>query len=138
MHRAFHIERQHVVTNLCPCDGCAQADNLKLKFVAHIGEVALLKNPVQVPEYVLFSEELHRIGQATLPDPVHEVWQDLEGIGPFARTSWTSRTSRAHSLGWRIPPGSDASGGRSPLSAVHAGPAAPASYRFRSLIPPMH
>src|SRR5829696_4019684 len=21
MHRAFHIERQHVVTNLCPCDG---------------------------------------------------------------------------------------------------------------------
>jgi len=77
MHRAFHIERQHVVTNLCPCDFCAQADNLKLKFVAHIGEVAtqtinkrrnlvgidvvfvhrLLKNPVQVPEYVLLSVE---------------------------------------------------------------------------------
>src|SRR5436190_4959190 len=37
MHRAFHLERQHVVTNLCPCDGCV-ADNLKLKFVAHIGE----------------------------------------------------------------------------------------------------
>src|SRR6266545_5250156 len=70
MHRAFHLERQHVATNLCPCDGCAQADNLKLKFVAHIGEVVtqtvnkrrnlvgidvvfvhrLLKNPVQVPE----------------------------------------------------------------------------------------
>src|SRR5919202_1443842 len=28
MHRAFHIERQYVATNLCPCDGCAQADNL--------------------------------------------------------------------------------------------------------------
>ena len=40
MHRAFHIERQHVATNLCPCDWCAQADNLKLKFVAHVGEVA--------------------------------------------------------------------------------------------------
>src|SRR5687767_14115668 len=40
MHRAFHIERQHVVTNMCPCDSCTQADNLKLKFVAHIGDVA--------------------------------------------------------------------------------------------------
>jgi hypothetical protein len=102
MYRAFHLERQYVATNLCPCDGCTQADNLKLKFVAHIGEVAtqtirqrrklvgidvilvhrLLKNPVQVPEYVLFSEELYRTGVAALPDSVHEVSQDLEGIGP--------------------------------------------------------
>jgi hypothetical protein len=102
MHRAFHSERQNVVTNLCPCDGCAQADNLKLKFVAHIGDVAvqtvrqrrtlvgidvifvhrLLKNPVPVPEYVLFSEALYRTGFGALPDRVHEVSQDLEGIGP--------------------------------------------------------
>jgi hypothetical protein len=102
MHRAFHIERRHVASNLCPCDGCVQADNLKLKFVAHIGEVAtqtikqrrklvgidvilvhrLLKNPVQVPEYVLFSEDLYRSGRAALPDPVHEISDDLEGIGP--------------------------------------------------------
>jgi hypothetical protein len=102
MHRAFHLERQYVATNLCPCDGCAGADNLKLKFVAHIGEVAtqtikrrrklvgidvilvhrLLKNPVQAPEYVLFSEELYRTGEAALPGDVHEVSQDLEGIGP--------------------------------------------------------
>ena len=40
MHRAFHIERQYVAKNLCPCKGCAAADNLKLKFVAHIGDVA--------------------------------------------------------------------------------------------------
>lgn len=102
MHRAFHIERQNVVTNLCPCDGCAQADKLKLKFVAHIGEVAvqtvrqrrtlvgievifvhrLLKNLVPVPEYVLLSEALYRTGSGALPDRVHEVSQDLEGIGP--------------------------------------------------------
>jgi hypothetical protein len=102
MHRAFHLERQHVASNLCPCDGCVQADNLKLKFVAHIGEVAtqtirqrrklvgidvilvhrLLKNPVQAPEYVLFSEELYRTGEAALANPVHEVSQNLEGIGP--------------------------------------------------------
>jgi hypothetical protein len=79
-----------------------QADNLKLKFVAHIGEVAtqtikqrrklvgidvilvhrLLKNPVRAPEYVLFSEDLYRTGDAALSAPVHEIAQDLEGIGP--------------------------------------------------------
>jgi hypothetical protein len=102
MHRAFHLERQYVATNLCPCNGCSQANNLKLKFVAHVGEVAtqtirrrrklvgidvihvhrMLKNPVEVPEYLLFSEELHRTADAPLPGPVHEVSQDLEGIGP--------------------------------------------------------
>ena len=117
MHRAFHMERQHVVTNLCPCDGCAQADNLKLKFVAHIGEVAtqtirqrrklvgidvihvhrLLKNPVQAPEYLLFSEELYRTGEAALPDAVHEVSQDLEGIGPV-RTYFVDIEDLAGSL----------------------------------------
>ncbi|WP_027008492.1 DUF2652 domain-containing protein [Conexibacter woesei] len=101
MHRAFHVERRYVATNLCPCDACEQAENLKLKFVAHVGEVAtqtirdrrklvgidvilvhrLLKNPVQDPEYVLFSEDLYRSG-GTAFDPVRELPQDLEGIGP--------------------------------------------------------
>ncbi|WP_344714212.1 DUF2652 domain-containing protein [Microbacterium terregens] len=40
MHRAFHIERQYVATNLCPCGGCREAGNLTLKVVAHVGEVA--------------------------------------------------------------------------------------------------
>jgi hypothetical protein len=102
MHRAFHIERQYVATNLCPCNGCTQADNLKLKFVAHIGEVAtqtirdrrklvgidvilvhrMLKNPVEVPEYLLVSEELYRTASTPLPGTTQEVSQDLEGIGP--------------------------------------------------------
>jgi hypothetical protein len=101
MHRAFHVERRHVSTNLCPCKGCTQVDNLTLKFVAHVGDVAtqtvrqrrtlvgidvilvhrLLKNDVDVPEYVLMSEELYRSGEADL-NPVHEVAHDLEGIGP--------------------------------------------------------
>jgi hypothetical protein len=43
----------------------------------------LLKNPVQVPEYVLLSEELYRSGGTSPPDHlVHEISQDLEGIGP--------------------------------------------------------
>jgi hypothetical protein len=102
MHRAFHVERQYVARNLCPCDGCTQATNLKLKFVAHVGEVAsqtihqrrkligidvihvhrLLKNPVDVPEYVLMSEELYRSAVAPLPGPAGEVPHELEGIGP--------------------------------------------------------
>jgi hypothetical protein len=102
MHRAFHRERRYVATNLCPCNGCEQADNLKLKFVAHVGDVAaqtirgrrklvgidvihvhrLLKNPVQVPEYVLFSEELYQTGGEALFAPVSELSVDLEGIGP--------------------------------------------------------
>jgi hypothetical protein len=117
MHRAFHLERQYVATNLCPCDACAQAENLKLKFVAHVGEVAtqtikkrrklvgievihvhrLLKNPVQTPEYVLLSEELYRSGEAALPDRPHEISQDLEGIGP-ARAYFVEIADLAGSL----------------------------------------
>jgi hypothetical protein len=102
MHRAFHLERQHVATNLCPCASCTQAENLKLKFVAHVGEVAtqtirqrrklvgidvilvhrLLKNAVEAPEYLLLSEELYGAGGAGLSESAHEVTQDLEGIGP--------------------------------------------------------
>jgi hypothetical protein len=103
MHRAFHVERRLVELNLCPCESCTQTSELKLKFVAHVGEVAiqkikrrrklvgidvifvhrLLKNPVQAPEYVLLSEDLYRSGGTSPPDhPVHEISQDLEGIGP--------------------------------------------------------
>lgn len=101
MHRAFHLERQYVAANLCPCAGCKGAADLKLKFVAHIGDVAtqtirqrhklvgidvilvhrLLKNSVPIPEYVLLSEELYRTGEESLPDPVHEVSPELEGFG---------------------------------------------------------
>jgi hypothetical protein len=101
MHRSFHRERRYVASNLCPCNGCEQADNLKLKFVAHVGDVAtqtirerrklvgidvilvhrLLKNPVQVPEYVLVSEELYQTGGAALFAPVSELSHELEGIG---------------------------------------------------------
>lgn len=101
MHRAFHLERQNVATNLCPCSGCKEAGNLKLKFVAHIGDVAsqtirdrhklvgidvilvhrMLKNPVTIPEYVLLSEELYDTGKAVLPGPVEQISDELEGIG---------------------------------------------------------
>ena len=100
MHRAFHVERRNVVTNLCPCHACSEAADLKLKFVAHLGEAAwqrirdrrklvgidvihvhrMLKSTVDAPEYVLLSEQLYRTGEA-LPE-VREVSHELEGIGP--------------------------------------------------------
>src|SRR5215207_456314 len=101
MHAAFHLERQHVAINLCPCGGCREAGNLKLKFVAHVGEVArqnirgrrklvgidvilihrMLKNRVTIPEYVLLSEELYSTDAESVPAPVQEISSDLEGIG---------------------------------------------------------
>jgi hypothetical protein len=75
---------------------------LKLKFVAHVGEVAtqtikrrkklvgmdviyvhrLLKNPVKVPEYLLVSDDLFRNCETASSDLLmQEVAQDLEGIG---------------------------------------------------------
>lgn len=102
MRRAFHLERAYVEANLCPCAGCKEIGKLKLKFVAHVGEVAtqtirqrskpvgidvilvhrLLKNPVQIPEYVLLTEDLYRAGASAVTAPVHEISTDLESIGP--------------------------------------------------------
>jgi hypothetical protein len=102
MHRAFHEQRRLVELNMCPCQSCTQTSALKLKFVAHIGDVAtqtirrrkklvgvdviyvhrLLKNPITVPEYLLVSDDLFRNGGAASAELViQEIAQDLEGIG---------------------------------------------------------
>jgi hypothetical protein len=102
MHRAFHAERRLIELNMCPCQSCTQTSALKLKFVAHVGDVAtqtikrrkklvgmdviyvhrLLKNPVSVPEYLLVSDALFRNGGTASAELVmHEIAQDLEGIG---------------------------------------------------------
>ncbi len=102
MHRAFHTQRRLVELNLCPCQSCTQTSDLKLKFVAHVGDVAtqtirrrkklvgmdviyvhrLLKNSVTVPEYLLVSDDLFRNGGTASAELVaQEVAQDLEGIG---------------------------------------------------------
>src|SRR5215471_298040 len=44
MHTAFHQRLAAEMTTLfCPCAGCKEAPDLKLKFVAHVGEVAVQK-----------------------------------------------------------------------------------------------
>ena len=108
-------ERRLVELNMCPCDSCTQTSDLKLKFVAHVGEVAtqtikrrrklvgmdvifvhrLLKNPVQVPEYVLVSEDLYRSGGTAVRPTTRctSSRRTSRASGPCAPTSWTSRTS---------------------------------------------
>jgi hypothetical protein len=102
MHRAFHACQQHIeVLNTCRCEGCRQAGRLRVKFVAHLGDVAvqrvkhssklagldviivhrMLKNAVPIPEYLLLSETVfQRVG-----DPArsrsHALEQELEGVG---------------------------------------------------------
>jgi hypothetical protein len=87
---------------MCPCGSCKQTRGLKLKFVAHVGEVAtqtirrrdklvgmdviyvhrLLKNPVAVPEYVLVSDELLAGSADSSGLVTQEVAMELDGIGP--------------------------------------------------------
>ena len=102
MHAAFHRERQLIQLNLCPCGSCKKTTDLKLKFVAHVGEVAtqaiqrrkklvgldvihvhrMLKNPVDVPEYLLVTDEVLRDSHGPSSEiAMQEVDLDLEGIG---------------------------------------------------------
>ena len=85
MYEAFHAKASDLRTNtLCPCDGCQQAGQLRVKFVGHSGDVVerkvggsaelagvsvilvhrLLKNRVPVGEYLLVTEPVY----ATLAD----------------------------------------------------------------------
>ena len=102
IRREFLRRREELTLDrVCSCDGCTQAGDLRLKFVAHVGDVAfqkvkrftelagvdvilvhrLLKNGVPVPEYVLASDALHE----HLPDELREravtLEEELEGLG---------------------------------------------------------
>ncbi|HEY1956964.1 MAG TPA: DUF2652 domain-containing protein [Polyangiaceae bacterium] len=101
----LHRRDELAINRLCTCDGCVQAGQLKLKFVAHVGEVAfqkvkrytelagvdvilvhrLLKNSVPISEYVLMSEPLHEALAPALGANATAISEDLEGLGE-ART----------------------------------------------------
>jgi class 3 adenylate cyclase len=98
MHRAFHREQDALRgCRVCLCDGCHQAGTLQVKFVAHLGEAVMhggkrhsslagidvilvhrmLKNDVEVEEYLLMTDQVHELAQRDAA-PVE---QELEGIG---------------------------------------------------------
>ncbi len=95
-------KQQMVIERLCSCEGCTQASDLTLKFVAHVGEVAvqrvkrftelagrdvivvhrLLKNHVPLRQYLLATEAVRGLLPADLP--LTSMTEDLEGIGVTA------------------------------------------------------
>jgi len=120
MYQAFHACQRHIVTfNTCACYGCREAGDLRVKFVAHVGEVALqrvkhtvkpggldvillhrlLKNAVPLPEYFLVSESLFALSDERIRSRGQELVQDLEGLGPV-RTYFVD----AHALAGALPP----------------------------------
>jgi len=102
VRRAFLRRRAQLdVNRLCSCEGCVQVADLKLKFVAHLGEIAfqkvkrltelagvdvilvhrLLKNTVPIPEYLLASDALHQRLPADFKTGSVALEQELEGLG---------------------------------------------------------
>lgn len=102
VRQAFLARRADLdVNRLCTCDGCVQASQLTLKFVAHVGEVALqkvkrftelagvdvifvhrlLKNHVPVREYVLMSEPVFERLEPELKARAQASPEELEGLG---------------------------------------------------------
>jgi len=102
MHRAFHACQQHIdALNTCRCEGCRQAGRLRVKFVAHLGDVAvqrvkrssklagldvilvhrMLKNSVPLPEYLLLSEAVFRRVDDRIRSRGQALAQELEGLG---------------------------------------------------------
>jgi hypothetical protein len=103
IQRAFLRRRLEFELNrACSCDGCVQAGQLSLKFVAHEGEIAfqkikkhkelagvdvilvhrLLKNDVPIAEYMLMTAPVHALLEPALQLHARPIEHDLEGLGP--------------------------------------------------------
>lgn len=102
IYRAFHARAADLQINtLCPCDGCQQAGNLKIKLVGHVGDVAMqkvkqmtelagvdvivvhrmLKNDVPVPEYLLVTKPVHAMLGAPLRERAAPFDLELDDLG---------------------------------------------------------
>jgi class 3 adenylate cyclase len=102
MHRAFHAKATDLAVNtLCPCDGCRQAGNLRVKFVSHAGEVVervvggsrelagvsvilvhrLLKNKVPAGEYLLFTEPVFGALDEAVRARAEAIATDVDDLG---------------------------------------------------------
>jgi len=102
MRAAFALRRLHLGREqLCNCDACVKVDDLNLKFVSHVGEVAtqrvkkfnelagmdviivhrLLKNSVPVKEYVLMTDPVFTHLGDDVRGFAKPLTEDLEGVG---------------------------------------------------------
>jgi Protein of unknown function (DUF2652) len=94
-------QKEMTIDQVCTCDGCTQVGQLKLKFVAHDGEVAvhkvkrmqelagvdvitvhrMLKNSVPLSEYVLMTDKVAEALDTPLRPFLQKGEEDLEGLG---------------------------------------------------------
>jgi Protein of unknown function (DUF2652) len=102
IYRAFHARAADLKMNtLCPCDGCQQAGELKIKLVGHVGAVAvqkvkqmtelagldvilvhrMLKNDVPVPEYLLMTRPVYEMLEPTLRERASPLDVQLDDLG---------------------------------------------------------
>jgi hypothetical protein len=102
MHRAFHDRQQQIdAVTACRCDACVQVCNLRVKFVAHVGDVVvqsgrratkvagvdvivvhrMLKNSVPVPEYLLMTEPVLERCDPEIRAQAEPIEEELEGLG---------------------------------------------------------
>jgi class 3 adenylate cyclase len=123
MHRAFHAKAADLAVNtLCPCDGCRQAGQLRVKFVSHAGEIVervvggsselagvsvilvhrLLKNRVPVGEYLLVTAPLvGTLDEATRAQAARLV-TDVDDLGR-TDTWYVTLAADEPSTGVRLP-----------------------------------
>jgi hypothetical protein len=104
MHQAFHARQRWMVDRqMCSCEACKKIGTLRVKFVAHLGEVAtqtirdrtklvgidviaahrMLKTAVPVDEYLLMSDAVHERCDLWLQERSSRIDQELEGVGPM-------------------------------------------------------
>jgi Protein of unknown function (DUF2652) len=102
MHRSFHERRREMESlSACVCEACDQLDRLRVKFVAHLGEVVvqkarratkiagldvivvhrMLKNTVPIPEYLLMTEPVLGRCDPDVRAQAEPIEQELEGVG---------------------------------------------------------
>ena len=99
---AFHAALSKVVScNMCPCDSCGQAEKLRLKVIAHHGEVAmrkvrqfespagetviiahrLLKNSIKATEYILMTDDFYQLWNNAVESDFAPSMENCDGIG---------------------------------------------------------
>src|SRR5437588_35136 len=102
MHHAFHGEQERMGSlRMCLCDACCQVGELKVKFIAHLGDVVqqkigrtsrlagldvilahrLLKNSVPLPEYLLLTGPVLERCDPSVQASAERIEEELEGIG---------------------------------------------------------
>src|SRR5207248_6355204 len=102
MHRAFQGEQERMGSlRMCLCDACCQVGELRVKFIAHLGDVVrqkigrteklagldvilahrLLKNTVPLPEHLLLTQPVHERCDDAVRASAQRIEEELEGVG---------------------------------------------------------